>query len=75
MLAIQERVLVAEHPDTAFSGYSFGDSLARQGKFQEAKPYLQRAEDTSLKAYGAGHPYRIKARECLEKIESRLHPR
>ena len=57
VLAIQERVLGAEHPDVFQSCTSLAHCLCNQKKLPEALAFLQRAEAGDAKVPGPEHPY------------------
>ncbi len=55
-LAICEKVLGAEHPDTAASLNNMGTLLQAMGELAEARPYFARALAICEKVLGAEHP-------------------
>ncbi|MCP5098668.1 MAG: tetratricopeptide repeat protein, partial [Chloroflexi bacterium] len=55
-LAINEKVLGAEHPATALSLNNLGALLDSQGDYDGAKPYYERALEINEKVLGAEHP-------------------
>ncbi len=55
-LAIREKVLGAEHPDTATSLNNMGALLQAMGELAEARPYYARALAIREKVLGAEHP-------------------
>jgi tetratricopeptide (TPR) repeat protein len=55
-LAIREKVLGAEHPDTATSLNNLGLLLQATGEYDAARPYLERALAIWVKVLGVGHP-------------------
>ncbi len=55
-LDIRERVLGAEHPDTASSLNILGALLYTMGEIAAARPYLERALDIRERVLGAEHP-------------------
>jgi len=55
-LAICERVLGSEHPDTATSLYNLSNLYYDQGKNEEAEPLCQRALAIRERVLGPGHP-------------------
>jgi len=55
-LAINEKVLGADHPDTALSLNNLGTLLYMQGAYAEAWPYYERALTIYEKVLGAEHP-------------------
>jgi tetratricopeptide (TPR) repeat protein len=55
-LAIREKVLGTEHPDTARSLNNLGVLLQSQGDLAAARPYLERALAIREKVLGAEHP-------------------
>ena len=55
-LEINEKVLGAEHPDTAMSLNNLGGLLRSQGDYAGAKPYYERALEINEKVLGAEHP-------------------
>jgi tetratricopeptide (TPR) repeat protein len=57
-LAIREKVLGPEHPDTAASLNNLAYVLRAQGDYSRARPLLERALAIYEKTLGAGHPSR-----------------
>ncbi len=55
-LAIRERVLGADHPDTASSLIDLARLYKDQGKYEEAEPLFQRALEIRERVLGADHP-------------------
>jgi tetratricopeptide (TPR) repeat protein len=55
-LAIQEKVLGGEHPNTATSLNNLGDLLRAMGDLAGARPYLERALAIREKVLGREHP-------------------
>ena len=55
-LAINEKVLGAEHPDTASSLNNLGFLLQAQGEYAAARPYYERALAIYRRALGDTHP-------------------
>ena len=55
-LAIREKVLGAEHPDTASSLNNLGALLQATGDYDAARPYYERALAINEKVLGAEHP-------------------
>jgi tetratricopeptide (TPR) repeat protein len=55
-LAIQEKVLGREHPDTLTSVNNLGLVLDRQGKYEEAEAMHRRASEGYEKVLGREHP-------------------
>ena len=55
-LAIKERVLGEEHPDTAGSLNNLALLYADQGKYEEAEPLYQRALAIYERVLGEEHP-------------------
>jgi tetratricopeptide (TPR) repeat protein/DNA-binding XRE family transcriptional regulator len=55
-LAIQERVLGPDHPDTAWSLHHLGTVLWWQGMYAEARAYLERALAIREQVLGLDHP-------------------
>ncbi len=56
-LAINEKVLGAEHPDTAGSLNNLGSLFRSQGDLAAARPYFERALAIYEKVLGTEHPY------------------
>jgi tetratricopeptide (TPR) repeat protein len=54
-VAIRQRILGEDHPDTAHSSNSLGYLLRAQGKLAEAGPYFERALATREKILGEEH--------------------
>ena len=55
-LAIREKALGPEHPDTAMGLNNFAELLQGQGKLAEARPLYERALAIDEKALGPEHP-------------------
>ncbi|HEY0735433.1 MAG TPA: tetratricopeptide repeat-containing protein, partial [Herpetosiphonaceae bacterium] len=55
-LEIQERVLGADHPDTAQSLQTLGAVLVEQEEYAEARRTLERALEIQERVLGADHP-------------------
>jgi tetratricopeptide (TPR) repeat protein len=68
-LAIWEKALGAEHPDTAVSLGNLGDLLRSQGDLAAARPYLERALAIFEARLGPDHPYTKIARRNLAALE------
>ena len=56
VLAIRQKLLGEEHPDTALSYNNLAANLNAQGKHREAQPLFQKALDLRQKLLGEGHP-------------------
>jgi len=55
-LAIREKSLGADHPDTAMSFNNLASLYKSQGKYAEAEPLYKRILAIAEKTFGAGHP-------------------
>ena len=55
-LAICERVLGPEHPNTTQTLYNLATFYSDQGKYEEAEPLFQKALAIDEKVYGKDHP-------------------
>ena len=69
MLAVQERVLGAEHPIVLLSCFNLALILEAQQKLPEALALMRRAEEGRTRTLGAEHPYTkatVAARARLE---------
>ena len=55
-LAIREKALGPDHPDTAFSLNNLGGMLQAQGDLAGARPYFERALAIVEKVLGPAHP-------------------
>jgi len=67
-LAINEKVLGAEHPDTASSLNNLGFLLQAQGEVEAARPYYEQALDILEKKLGPDHPHTMIVRGNLESL-------
>jgi Tetratricopeptide repeat len=67
-LAIREKALGAEHPDTGASLNNLAGLLRAQGDYEGAKPLYQRALAIHAKALGAEHPSTKIIRKNLDKL-------
>ncbi len=71
-LAIRERVLGPDHPDTAYSCNNQGTLFAYEGNFDEAVALVRRALAIFEKALGPQHPLTRQTRDNLAAIEEAL---
>ena len=55
-LAIQERLLGAEHPNVGTALNNFAELMRTQGRYAEAEPLYRRSLAIREKVLGAGHP-------------------
>ena len=55
-LAIRERVLGPDHPDTSHSLNNLAALYQAQGKYEQAEPLYQRALTIYTRAFGPQHP-------------------
>ncbi len=69
-LAIREKVLGEDHPDTARSLNNLGSLLRAQGDYAEARPYYERALAVREKVLGGEHPDTARS---LNNFGSHLH--
>jgi tetratricopeptide (TPR) repeat protein len=68
-LAIQEKVLGTEHPDTAWCLHNLGFVLRRQGDLAGARPYYERALAILDARLGPDHPEPKIVRKNLESLD------
>ena len=71
-LAIREKALGPDHPDTAQSLNNLGALYAKQGAYAKAEPLHIRALAIMEKALGSNHPSTIEVREDLEQCRKAL---
>ena len=71
-LAIWERVLGLEHPNTADSYNNLGVLYANQGKWAAAREYLEKALAIWQAKLGEKHPHTIQAKQSLEYVKQRM---
>ena len=71
-LAIRERVLGSEHPDTAGSLNNMGILCYYEGDFPTAADHMRRALAIWEKVLGPDHPNTRGSRESLAVIEAEL---
>jgi tetratricopeptide (TPR) repeat protein len=69
-LAIREKILGPEHPDTAQSLNNLASLLQAEGDLAGARPYFERALAVSEKGVGPEHPITA---ICLNNLASLLH--
>lgn len=74
-LAIREKTLGPEHPDTALTLNNLAMLYSNQGKYEEAVPLYQRALAISEKALGPEHPNTIVIRKNYTNLLQRIKPR
>ena len=55
-LETRERVLGADHPDTAASYNNVASNLDAQGRYEEAEPLFPKALEIRERVLGANHP-------------------
>jgi Tfp pilus assembly protein PilF len=67
-LAICEKVLDPDHPDTATSLNNLGLLLQAQGDLSGARAYCERALAICVKALGPDHPTTMMVRQNLESL-------
>ncbi|HEY0602926.1 MAG TPA: FxSxx-COOH system tetratricopeptide repeat protein [Herpetosiphonaceae bacterium] len=67
-LAIQERVLGCEHPDTALSLHNMGVVLRAQGQYARARIYHEQALAIRERLTGKVHPDTAWSLYCLGKV-------
>lgn len=67
-LAIYERVLGPEHPDTATSLNNLAHLLQAQGDFVAARPLFERALTICKKVLGPEHPNTATVRDNLARL-------
>lgn len=71
-LAIREKVLGREHPDTATTYNNIGVLYYYMQDYVEAKQYLQKAYFILAKIFGNEHPYTKKSNESVEIVMKKL---
>ena len=71
-LAIREKVLGKDHPDTAFSCNNIAVTLYKQKKYQESYNYMKKAVDIFKKRLGENHPHTKQCINALEAIKKKL---
>lgn len=71
-LAISEKVLGPEHPDTALSLNNLGFLLRAQGDLSGARPHLERALAILTKRLGPDHPYTKTTQENLDLLPKQI---
>jgi len=71
-LAIREKVLGLEHPDTATSYNNIAILYYTMQKHQEAAKMMQKAIDVWEKVLPANHPNLINAKRDLVTIKAKL---
>jgi len=69
-LAIREKALGADHPDTAASLNNLGLLLQSQGDYAAARPLYERSLAIMEKALGADHPDTKIVRGNLERLRN-----
>ena len=68
-LAIRERALGPDHPDTAQSLNNLAELYHSQGRLNEAEPLLQRALAIAEQALGPAHPHTRTVRANLDALK------
>ena len=70
-LAIREKVLGAEHPDTASSLNNLAGLYYAQGEYAQALPLFQRALAIYEQVLGKDHPHTKTVRENYAQLHKR----
>src|SRR5439155_647414 len=70
VIALEEKVLGADHPSTISSWYAFAYQLARQNKTEEAIQFARKAASAAEQVFGQDHPDSRKYALLEQKIES-----
>jgi len=74
-LAIDQKAIGPDHPDTATSHHSLAELYANQGKYDLAAPLYERALTIREKALGLDHPDTVRTRTHLSAMrEQRGNP-
>ncbi len=72
LLAMCERVLGPEHPDTLSTINNLAALYQVQGKYEQAEPLYQRALTTFERVLGANHPNTIKVRNNYANLLQKM---
>ena len=72
-LAIRERVLGAEHPDTAASLNNLATLYDNQGKYEQAEALYQRALAINERVLGAEHPHTKRVQENYNDLLQKMN--
>ncbi len=72
-LAIRERALGPNHPDTANSLHCLAVLYDNQGKYMQAEPLYQRALAIRERVLGPDHPTTVLVRENYESLKERMN--
>lgn len=67
-LAMKEKLLGAEHPDTALTQHNLADFLAVEGRAEEARALSSAAVRTFETLLPADHPKVVAARGLLQRL-------
>jgi Tetratricopeptide repeat len=71
LLALREKVLGVEHPDTLKTGFNLAACLRAEGKASEAKALPQRAADDARKSLGPEHPDTKKYEQLRDELSAK----
>ena len=71
-MAIREKVLGPEHPNTATSINNLAGLLRTTGRYEEAEPLYRRALAICEKVLGKEHPNTITIRKNLEALKQAM---
>ena len=71
-LAIREKVLGKDHPDTAQSYNNIGSMYYQQGKYPEALEYLEKALKICKARLGDDHPYTKATQEWIDATHAAM---
>lgn len=72
-MAIREKMLGTEHPDTATSYNNIGVTYYKQGDTDKALEYLGKTLAIYKEKLGDNHPYTHQTQENIDYIQSRLN--
>jgi hypothetical protein len=75
VLAMQRRVLGAEHPDTLTSAINLACSLSHCGNYAEAERMLQAGLVTLRRVLGASHPITLAGADSLRNVQKNVQKR
>ena len=71
-LAVAERVLGPEHPDTATTYHNIGTNYFEQGQYAEALLWLEKAQKIFLRVLGPEHPHTKATQWYISAAKERL---
>jgi len=71
VLAAQQRVITADHPDTLITTYGLASAYEQAGRIAEASALYQLVAERYEAALGPGQELTVKAQHALARLQAR----